>query len=90
VRQKTLLRCFLFLSLLAILFNPAALAVATQSQAPAAQGSEVTAFDLIIAMNTLRTSYGLPALVEDPIINAVAQSTAEIWPPTRCPPILAM
>jgi LysM repeat protein len=29
-------------------------------------------------MNTLRTSFGLPALIEDPIINAVAQSTAEI------------
>jgi LysM repeat protein len=29
-------------------------------------------------MNTLRTSYGLTALVEDPVINAVAQSTAEI------------
>ncbi len=29
-------------------------------------------------MNTLRTSNGLPALVEDPIIDAVAQSTAEI------------
>jgi LysM repeat protein len=27
-------------------------------------------------MNTLRISYGLPALIEDPIINAVAQSTA--------------
>ncbi len=43
-----------------------------------AQSSEVTAFDLIIAMNTLRVSYGLPPLEEDPIINAVAQSTAEI------------
>lgn len=42
--------------------------------APAAQ---VTAFDLIIAMNSLRMSYGLPALIEDPIINAVAQATAE-------------
>ncbi len=41
------------------------------------QSSQVTAFDLIIAMNTLRMSYGLPALVEDPIINAVAQSTAQ-------------
>jgi len=39
---------------------------------------EVTAYDLILAMNTLRVSNGLPPLVEDPIINAVAQSTAEI------------
>jgi LysM repeat protein len=29
-------------------------------------------------MNTLRMSYGLPVLIEDPIINAVAQGTAEI------------
>src|SRR5512143_3591670 len=36
----------------------------------------VSAFDLIIAMNTLRVSYGLPALVEDPIVDAVAQNTA--------------
>jgi len=28
-------------------------------------------------MNTLRVAHGLPALIEDPIINAVAQSTAE-------------
>ena len=29
-------------------------------------------------MNTLRASYGLPLLVEDPIVNAVAQATADI------------
>ncbi|MFN8402272.1 MAG: hypothetical protein U0V48_01770 [Anaerolineales bacterium] len=28
-------------------------------------------------MNTLRVSYGLPPLVEEPIINAVAQATAQ-------------
>ena len=38
--------------------------------------NQTSAYELIIAMNTLRVSYGLPALVEDPIINAVAQSTA--------------
>jgi LysM repeat protein len=38
--------------------------------------SQANAYDLILAMNTLRVSYGLPPLVEDPIINAVAQSTA--------------
>ena len=43
-----------------------------------AQGSQVTAFDLIIAMNTLRASYGLHLLAEDPVFNAVAQSTTEI------------
>ena len=41
-----------------------------------APANAVSAYELIIAMNTLRVSYGLPALVEDPIINAVAQSTA--------------
>jgi len=39
---------------------------------------QVSAYELIIAMNTLRVSYGLPELVEDPIVNAVAQSTAAI------------
>jgi LysM repeat protein len=40
--------------------------------------SQASAYDLILAMNTLRVSYGLPALIEDPIIDAVAQSTAAI------------
>jgi LysM repeat protein len=39
---------------------------------------QVSAYDLILAMNTLRVSNGLPALIEDPIVNAVAQSTAAI------------
>ena len=43
----------------------------------AIQSGGVTPFDLIIAMNTLRVSNGLSALVEDGIINAVAQGTAE-------------
>jgi LysM repeat protein len=38
--------------------------------------AQASAFDLIIAMNTLRAAYGLPALIEDPIVDAVAQSTA--------------
>ena len=63
--------------LLSGLFQPEAGARASRPAAPLAQ-SEVTAFDLIIAMNTLRVSYGLSALVEDPIIDAVAQATAEI------------
>jgi len=42
----------------------------------AAPLSQTSAFELILAMNTLRVSYGLPALIEDPIVNAVAQSTA--------------
>ncbi len=39
---------------------------------------QANAYDLILAMNTLRVSYGLPALIEDPIVNAVAQWTAAI------------
>ena len=46
--------------------------------ARAALSSDVTAYDLIVAMNSLRASNGLPALVEDPLIDAVAQSTAQI------------
>ncbi len=41
-----------------------------------APSNQVSAYDLILAMNTLRVSYGYPALIEDPIIDAVAQSTA--------------
>ncbi len=41
-----------------------------------APSDQASAYELIIAMNTLRVSYGLPALIEDPIVNAVAQSTA--------------
>ncbi len=43
-----------------------------------APSNQVSAYDLILAMNTLRVSYELPALIEDPIIDAVAQSTAAI------------
>ena len=48
-----------------------------QAEQPSALAKQVSAYELIIAMNTLRVSYGLPALIEDPIINAVAQSTAQ-------------
>ena len=51
-------------------------AVKAQAFRPVQQ--EPSAYELIIAMNTLRMSMGLPALVEDPIINAVAQGTAQI------------
>lgn len=43
-----------------------------------AQSGEVTRNDLIQAMNQLRVSQGLPALIEHPTINSVAQATAEI------------
>jgi LysM repeat protein len=38
--------------------------------------NQASAYDLILAMNTLRVSYGLPALIEDPIVDALAQATA--------------
>ena len=47
-----------------------------QAKEPAQSGT-ATRSELILAMNTLRVSNGLPALIEDPIINAVAQATAE-------------
>jgi LysM repeat protein len=49
----------------------------TQPSAQAQSGSTSRA-DLILAINTLRVSNGLPALSENAIVNAVAQSTAEI------------
>jgi LysM repeat protein len=42
----------------------------------AAPPNQASAYDLILAMNTLRVSYGLPALIEDPIVDALAQATA--------------
>ena len=76
VTLKKLFHGLLLLALLAVSLTPFTSARAAQSPAEPAQS--VTAYDLIIAMNTLRVSFGLPALVEDPIINAVAQGTAEI------------
>jgi uncharacterized protein YkwD len=76
MKTKTVLG-WLLLILLTGTLMPAARASAAQGEARAQQSEGVTAYDLIIAMNTMRVSYGLPALIEDPIINAVAQSTAE-------------
>lgn len=69
--------------LLALILLPALLLPLSSTHAGAplmhpAQSGGVTASHLILAMNTLRVSYGLPALEEDPIVNAVAQATAEI------------
>ena len=67
----------LLLVSLVILFSPLqAIAVsAKQNSAPLAK---VSPYDLIAAMNILRMSYGNAPLIEDPIVNAVAQGTAEI------------
>jgi LysM repeat protein len=79
VLPKPLSHVYLIAILLAGWLIPAARQLpASALAAPAEQSGEVTAYDLILAMNTLRVSYGLPALVEDPIVNAVAQSTARI------------
>src|SRR5688500_20336080 len=66
--QRFLGLCVLILFGLGLVIRP--------QTARAAPPQQVSAFELILAMNTLRVSYGLPALIEDPIINAVAQSTA--------------
>ncbi len=68
-------KLFLILSVILLLF-PSASVFASNPLANSNQ-SDVTAFDLMVAINTLRVSYGLPALIEDPIIDAVAQATAE-------------
>ena len=79
MKAKILFRNCLFLLLLVGLIFPAVRVQADAQpvglQARAADGT--TAYDLIVAMNSLRVSNGLPALVEDPIIDAVAQSTAQ-------------
>ena len=78
MKPQSLLKSFLLLLLLAGFLFPPASAQVVQAAPVSKPAAEVTAFDLIIAMNSLRASYGLPPLVEDPIIDAVAQSTAQI------------
>jgi LysM repeat protein len=64
----------LFLSIALVVFGVGA--IHSPQVAQAAPLNQASAYDLILAMNTLRVSYGLPALVEDSIVDAVAQSTA--------------
>ena len=78
MQPTTSLRRLLSIVLLVALLYPLASTLAAPSLSKNAQSGNVTPSDLIAAMNTLRVSNGLPALKEDPIINAVAQSTAEI------------
>jgi LysM repeat protein len=75
VHPKKTIQWILILVILAGLLLPVGRVMASQLAAPNLE--DVTAFDLIMAMNTLRASNGLPALIEDPIIDAVAQGTAE-------------
>jgi len=76
MRYRRLFNWFILIALGFGAFYPPQTARA--DQADFALADQVSAYDLIIAMNTLRVSYGLPALIEDPIVNAVAQSTAQI------------
>lgn len=78
MQPKIFLRCALLLILLAGALSPATYVQASRPPVdPARPFAQVSAFDLILAMNTLRVSNGLPALIEDPIVMAVAQATAE-------------
>ncbi len=76
MRSQRIIACLIFIAFGAGIFiRPRAAQAEEIHPAPSTQ---VSAYELIIAMNTLRVSYGLPALIEDPIVNAVAQSTAQI------------
>ena len=72
---KRLFNWIIFLGIAMGIFNRPQAALADVAHPD--RSSQVSAYELILAMNTLRVSYGLPALIEDPIINAVAQSTAQ-------------
>jgi len=72
--KMRLIACIL---LLASTLFPPDLAFAEKAEPLRYDFSQVTAADLISAMNVLRTSYGLQPLIEDPTINTVAQNTAQ-------------
>jgi len=74
-RRKVFRLLLVPLLLLSFAWLPAQKAAAKAEPMPLA---DVSAGDLIAAMNTLRMANGLTALIEDPIIDAVAQSTAQI------------
>lgn len=75
MRVQNFLTWFIVLAF-ALCFLSPSLTVQASSSEPVPM-RDATAYDMIIAMNTLRASYGYPALIEDPIVNAVAQYTAE-------------
>jgi LysM repeat protein len=76
MRSQRLLNCFILIVFgMGAFHRPQAVQAEGIHPAPS---NQVSAYELILAMNTLRVSYGLPALIEDPIVNAVAQSTAAI------------
>ena len=71
--QRFLGWCMLLVFGIGVFYRPQAVRADEIQPVPS---NQVSAYDLILAMNTLRVSYGLPALIEDPIVDAVAQSTA--------------
>ncbi len=73
---RRIIRSVFLLCLLIGFVNPVTSVLAVYPAVPV-NVEQVTAYDLIVAMNTLRTSNGLPALEEDPIIDTIAQSTAQ-------------
>lgn len=70
-------RRLLVLLVLAVVLSPLQ-PIRVDAKPDAAPHSQVAAYELISAMNILRMSNGLPALIEDATINAVAQATAQI------------
>ncbi|MBC8503515.1 MAG: LysM peptidoglycan-binding domain-containing protein [Anaerolineales bacterium] len=73
IRYKTIAQ----ISLLLLWFLSAPVYQAKEKTKQESPAGAVSRSELILAMNTLRVSQGLPALIEDPIVNAVAQVTAE-------------
>ncbi len=73
MKHNHILKFIYILLLLAALVIPPA----GERQVHAARQEAVTAFDLILAMNSLRVGLGNVALIEDPFVDALAQSTAE-------------
>ena len=74
-RKKSIL--LLLVIVLATLLSPFE-ALPVQAEANEKPLMQVSASQLIAAMNVLRMSYGLAPLIENAIINSVAQSTAQI------------
>lgn len=76
--QKLRKIALFILCLLLLAVSAAKPNLATEAKEQRAPLQTVSAYELIAAMNVLRMANGLPALIEHPIINAVAQGTAQI------------
>jgi LysM repeat protein len=83
MKPKTVLTVVLALciALTGLLSGITGTVLANNASAPLAE--DVSPYDLIAMMNALRVGNGLPALIEDPIINAVAQATAQTMADTN-------